>query len=155
MGKRQSDTNNRTIATHKRARRDYQIEETYTAGLVLMGSEVKALRSGQLSVGDAYVEEDRGELFLTNLHIGEYKYAHKHNHEPMRRRKLLLSRREIEKLTRKIDEKGFSCVPLRFFLANGWVKVELGVGRGKKFYDRRQDIKERDAKREMDRARRR
>jgi len=152
MGKRQSDTNNRTIASNKKAKREYAIEETYTAGLVLQGTEVKSLRAGLMSIGDAYVEEEAGELWLVNLHIGEYRYAHRHNHEPLRRRKLLLSRREIDKLTRKIDEKGYTCVPLRFFLANGWVKVDLGVGKGKKSHDRRQDIKQRDAKREMDRA---
>ena len=152
MGKRQSDTNNRTIAVNKRARRDYAFEDTYTAGLVLHGTEVKSLRAGLVSVGDAYVEVQDGELWLVNLHIGEYRFAHRHNHEPMRRRKLLLARREIEKIARKIDEKGFACIPIRFFLANGWVKAELGVGRGKKSHDRRQDIKQRDAKREMDRA---
>ena len=152
MGKRQSDANNRTIATNKRARRDYAIEDTYSAGIVLQGTEVKSLRAGLLSIGDAYVEAQQGELWLVNLHIGEYRFAHRHNHEPMRRRKLLLSRREIDKIGRKIDEKGYSCVPVRFFLANGWVKVELGIGRGKKSHDRREDIKQRDAKREMDRA---
>lgn len=154
MGQRQSDTNNRTIATNRSARRDYAVEETFTAGLVLVGSEVKSLRGGELSIGDAYVDEQNGELFLANLHIGEYRFANNNNHEPLRRRKVLMKRREIEKLIRKIQEKGYTAVPLRLYLEKGWVKVEIGIGKGKKQHDRREDIKNRDAKREIARAKR-
>ncbi len=152
MGSRKSDKNNQTIATNRKARHDYAIDETYEAGLVLMGSEVKSLREGKVTAGDGYVAEFGGELFLVNVHIAEYPFASVEQHDPMRRRKLLLSRDEIERISEKIGEKGFTGVPLRFYFKDGRVKVEIGLGKGKKHYDKRQDLKERDAKREIDRA---
>lgn len=156
MGSRKSDTNNRTIATNRKARRLYEIDETFEAGLALLGSEVKSLRAGMLSVGDAYVDDLGGsELFLVNLHIKPYPHANRNNHEPLRARKLLLKHAEIERIRQRINERGYTAVPLVFRLRNGWIKVELGLGRGKKLHDRRQDIKQRDAKREIDRSLRR
>lgn len=155
MGSRSSDTNNRVVATNRRARHDYAIEETVEAGLVLVGSEVKSVRAGQVSMGDAYVDDVDGELYLVGVHIQEYQFAHRANHDPLRRRKLLLNEREIRRIRERINERGYTAVPLKFLLRKGWVKVEIGLGKGKKNYDRRQDIKARDAKRDMDRAMRR
>ena len=152
MGSRQSDKNNRVIAVNRKARRHFAIQETLVAGLVLKGSEVKSLRSGMITVGDGFVEEVGGELFLSSVHIKEYSFANRHNHAPMRRRKLLLSRREIGQVVSAIQEKGCTCVPLKFFITRGLIKVELGYGKGKKLYDRREDIKARDAKRDMERS---
>lgn len=151
MGSRQSDKNNRVIAVNKQARRRFAIEQTFVAGLALRGSEVKSLRAGAVTVGDGYVEEVRGELFLMNVFIKEYPFANRNNHEPMRARKLLLNAREIRKISVAIREKGCSCVPMKFFLDRGFIKLEIGIGKGKKLHDRREDIKARDAKRDMER----
>lgn len=152
MGSRQSDKNNRTIATNRRARHDYAIEDTWEAGLVLHGSEVKSLREGRLSWADAHVAPRGGELWLVDLHINDYPFANRLNHEPRRPRKLLLHRREIERITARIEEKGQSAIPLQFYLLNGRIKMELGLGKGKRQYDKRHDQRERDAKRDVDRA---
>ncbi|MCB9729216.1 MAG: SsrA-binding protein SmpB [Deltaproteobacteria bacterium] len=152
MGSRTSDKNNRTLATNRRARHEYQIDETFQAGLSLMGSEVKSLRASQVTFSDGHVEPRDGSLWLVNVHIPEYAFANRHGHEPTRARRLLLEHREIERIAERVDEKGFTCIPLRFYLDRGLIKLELGLARGKKHADRRQDLKERDAKREMDRA---
>jgi SsrA-binding protein len=152
MASKQSDKNNRVLAINKQARRLYTIDDTFVAGLVLMGSEVKSLRAGHVTVGDGFIEPTNGELFLAKVHIKEYQFANRHGHEPMRRRKLLLQEREIRQVTRAIREKGCSCVPMKFFIKNGYIKLEIGIGKGKKLHDRRADLKERDSKREMDRA---
>jgi len=148
------DSNNRTVATNRRARFDLEIEETFEAGLALLGSEVKSLREGGTVIRDGYVMVEANGLYLVNIHIPEYRHANRHNHVPDRPRRLLLHRREIDIISEGLLEKGRTCIPMRIFFARGLAKVELGLGRGKKAHDRRQDIKERDARREMDRARR-
>jgi SsrA-binding protein len=152
MGVRSSDTNNRNIATNRRARHFFAIDETLTAGLALLGSEVKSLRSGTVSFSDGYVEERDGELWLVGVHIKEWPFAGQRNHEPLRPRKLLLTAREVERVRKRVQEKGYTAVPLRFFLKNGWIKLEIGLGRGKRSHDKREDIKQRDARRDMQRA---
>jgi SsrA-binding protein len=146
------DANNRTIAVNKQARRLFTIDQTFVAGLVLLGSEVKSLRAGHITIGDGYVESRGDELFLMNVHIKEYAFSGRFGHEPLRHRKLLLNEREIRQVTRSIQEKGCTCVPMKFFFQKGYVKVEIGLGKGKKLHDRRHDLKERDSKREMERA---
>ncbi len=144
----------RLIARNRRAFFNYEILEKIEAGIALRGSEVKSLRDGKLQLGDAYAAFKDGELYLRNAHIAEYKQASYNNHEPARARKLLLHRRELKKLRRRLEEKGLTLVPLAvYFNARGLVKVELGLGRGKKLYDKRQSIAKREAKRDMARVR--
>ncbi len=146
----------RVIATNRKARRDYTILEKMEAGIVLVGTEVKALREGKANLTDSYATVDDEELWLYNAHISPYSMGNRFNHEPKRTRKLLMHAREIQRLIGKVQEKGLTLVPLRiYFNDNGKVKVELGLGRGKKLYDKRREIAERDAKREMRRAMRR
>jgi SsrA-binding protein len=152
MGSAQSDRNNRVIATNRRARHDFLIEETFEAGLVLQGSEVKSLRAGTVTLRDGHVGEIDHELYLIAVHIGEYPFANLRNHEPRRPRKLLLNRREITKIRKRIQEKGYSCIPLKMLFKRGKVKVTLGLAKGKRQIDRRQDLKQRDAKRDMERG---
>ena len=142
----------RDIAVNRRARHDYVIEESIEAGLVLTGSEVKSLRAGKAQLKDSYGQIKRGELWLFNAHISEYSPSAQFGHEPTRTRKLLLHRREIERLVGKVKEKGLTLVPLRLYFKRGHAKVELGLGRGKKLYDKREAIKERETRREVDRA---
>jgi len=141
------------ICTNRKARRDYQILETMEAGLVLVGTEVKSLRDGQAQLKDSFAGIADGELYLYNAHINPYRMGNRFNHEPTRTRKLLMHEREIRRLIGKIQEKGLTLIPLRlYFNDSGKVKVELGLARGKKVFDKRRDIAERDAKREMERA---
>jgi SsrA-binding protein len=152
MSNRQSDKNNRVIATNRKARHRYAIEETLEAGLVLVGSEVKSLREGHVTFGDGYVDVRKGELWLANIHIHEYVFANRLNHEPTRGRKLLLKRTEIKRVTKRLQEKGYTGVPLQLYFKGGRVKVEIGLGRGKRMADKREDVKARDAQRDIDRA---
>ncbi len=141
------------IATNRRAYHDYFVEETLEAGLVLTGSEIKSIRDGRVNLRDGYVEVRDGEAWLVNVHIASYPQAGKaFGHEPTRPRKLLLHRREIAYLAGKIQQKGYTAVPLRLYLKNGRAKVEVGIVRGKKQYDKRAAIAERDARREVERA---
>jgi SsrA-binding protein len=143
----------RTIAVNRKARHDYFIDETVEAGLVLTGSEVKSLRDGRANLKDSFARVDRGEAVLMNVHISPYDPAARANHDPTRSRKLLLHRQEIDRLEGKVRERGLSLIPLRlYFNARGRAKVELGLARGKKQYDKRQTIKEREARRETARA---
>ncbi len=142
----------KVVANNKKARHDYHIIETVEAGLVLTGSEIKAIRAGQVNLRDGYALIREGQTWLLNVHISPYKQASYQNHEPRRERKLLLHRREINRLTGKLQEKGLTLVPLRLYLKDSWAKVELGLGQGKKLYDKRQSLRERDDKRQMDRA---
>ncbi len=136
------------IANNRKARFNYTIEEELEAGIMLLGSEVKSLRAGGVNIGDGYVAEIKGELLLLNVHIAEYKGANKFNHEPLRQRKLLLHRKQIDKLLGKIRTKGLSIIPLSmYFNARNIVKISLGICKGKKLYDKRASIKERDEKR--------
>jgi SsrA-binding protein len=143
------------ICEHRRAKFDYLIDDTIEAGIQLTGSEVKALRAGEANLSDAYALPERNELYLHRAHIGAYKPAAMFGHLPIRKRKLLLHRAEIDKWTAKVRERGYSIVPLMLYFKNGKVKVRLGLGRGKKHTDRRDTIKERETQREVDRALRR
>jgi SsrA-binding protein len=143
------------VTVNRKARHDYEIEETYEAGLVLTGSEVKSLRAGRANLKDAYARIHRGEAFLWNAHISPYAAASQFGHEPERTRKLLLHQEEISKLAGRVNERGFTLVPLRIYFKNGRAKVLLGLGRGRKTIDKRGVIKEREQKREADRAMRR
>jgi len=147
------DANEHNAAVNRRARHEFDIEERFEAGIVLVGSEVKSLREGSVTLGDGYIAVQGDDVMLLNVHISEYTNANRHNHEPTRARKLILHRKEIERIAEALAEKGRTCVPLRIYFKRGLAKVELGLGRGKKTYDKRHDLKERDAKREMDRAR--
>jgi SsrA-binding protein len=141
-----------TVATNRRARHDYQIIETVEAGIVLRGSEVKTLREGKASLQDAYAVVEGGNVVL-HMQIPTYSHTGYEGHEPTRPRKLLLHRREVEQLARKVAERGLTLVPLRLYFKGQLVKVELGLARGKRAYDKRQSMAKRDAEREMARAR--
>ena len=132
---------------NRKAHFEYTIEEEVEAGIMLLGSEVKSVREGKVSLAEAYVSEAGGELFLTNCNINEYTAANRLNHAPKRPRKLLLRGKEIERIIGKINSKGYSAVPLKMYLKKRFIKVLIGIGRGKKLYDKRQSIKERDDKR--------
>ena len=139
------------ISKNKKAYFNYEIVETYEAGIVLQGSEVKAIREGRVNIKDSYVIISQGEAFLLNTHINPYKFSTYDRPDPTRKRKLLLHRREIDKLAGKIQTKGFSLIPLKIYFKNGKIKVEIGLGKGKKRYDKRSVIKDRDIRREMER----
>lgn len=136
------------IAENRKAFHDYHILDTYEAGVALLGTEVKAIREGRVNLRDSYASVDRGEAFLHNVNISPYSHRGYADHEPLRARKLLLHKREILKLTSQVAEKGMTLVPLRMYFKDGRVKVALGVARGKKAYDKRDAIKQRDADRE-------
>lgn len=140
------------ITSNRKARRDYHVLETFEAGLVLVGTEVKSLRAGKASLAEAYARIEGDEVFLVGAHIPEYSHGNRSNHDPTRSRKLLLHRREIERLRGKTQEKGLTLVPLRLYWRGGRAKVEIALGRGKREFDRRQDVAKREAQREMDRA---
>jgi SsrA-binding protein len=142
----------KVIASNRKARHDYEILDTYEAGIVLVGTEVKSLRLGRASLVDSFATVDDGEVWLRGLHVAEYEMGTWTNHEPRRRRKLLLHRREIEKLIGKTKESGLSMVPLSMYFKDGKVKVELALARGKRSYDKRQTLAKRDAEREISRA---
>jgi SsrA-binding protein len=142
----------KTIASNRKARHDYTILDTYEAGLVLVGTEVKSLRLGRASLVDAFATVDNGEVWLRNLHIPEYTEGTWTNHTPRRTRKLLLHKGEILRLIGKTKEGGLSLVPLSMYFKDGKVKVELALAKGKKSYDKRQDLAKRDAQREIERA---
>ncbi len=140
------------VASNRKARHDYHIDDTYEAGIVLMGTEVKALRAGRASLVDGYASVDNGEIWLEGVHIPEYAQGTWTNHAPRRKRKLLLHRLEIDKLASQAKEKGFTIIPLQLYFLNGRAKVEIGLARGKKEYDKRQTLRERQDRREADRA---
>jgi SsrA-binding protein len=142
----------RNITVNRRARHDYHIEETIEAGLVLVGSEVKSLRDGKANLKDSYGRIASGEIWLLNAHISPYGPASQFGHDPTRSRKLLLHQREIARLSGKVKERGFTLVPLRMYFKNGRAKVELALARGKQSHDKRSAIREREVRREMDRA---
>lgn len=141
------------ITENRKAFHRYFIEDRYEAGLVLQGTEVKSLREGKANIGDAYAVFKNRELFLLNAHITPYTMGNRENHEPLRSRKLLLKRSELDKLWGKTEVKGYSLIPLKMYFKKGIAKVELGVGRGKKAYDKREATKEREANRQMQRLR--
>jgi SsrA-binding protein len=142
----------KTIATNRKARRDYHIMDSIEAGMVLTGSEIKSIRAGRVSLGDAYVRPEDGELWLLNAHIARYQDATYLSHEPTRPRKLLLHRKEIAELASTVAEKGLTLVPLRLYIKDSIAKVEVALARGKKLYDKREAITRRETDRALERA---
>ena len=140
------------VASNRKARHDYSILDVFEAGISLTGTEVKSLRAGRASLVDAFAQEKDGEIFLHGMHVAEYAQGTWTNHEPRRTRKLLLTRHEIARLIGKLKESGLTLVPLSLYFSDGWAKVELGLARGKKSYDKRQDLAKRDADREIARV---
>lgn len=138
------------IANNKKARHDYFIEETYEAGIALHGTEVKSLRMGKCSIKEAFVRIDKGEVFVYNMHISPYEKGNIFNKDPLRIRKLLLHKNEINKLSGQIAQQGYTIVPLNVYFSNSLVKIEIGLAKGKKLYDKRQDIAKKDQRREAE-----
>jgi SsrA-binding protein len=149
---REKSPGEKNICVNRQARFNYFIDEVYEAGLVLVGSEVKSLRDGKANLMDSYARIQKGEAFLINAHVSAYPGANQFNHDPTRPRKLLLHQREIERLTGKTKERGFTLIPLRLYFKNGKAKVELGLARGKKLYDKRDTLRRKVAEREVERA---
>ena len=147
MSKR--STNHRTIASNRRARFEYEVEDQYEAGIVLQGTEVKSLRAGHAVITEGYVVITEDEAWLHQVHIPEYSHGNRENHLPHRKRKLLLSHREIQKIKRKVTQQSYNAFPLELYFKGHRVKVSLGVGRGKKLYDKRQSEKEKSSRREL------
>lgn len=143
----------KVITVNRKARHEYHILETFETGIELTGTEVKSLRAGKANLQDSFARVDNSELLLYNLHISPYEQGNRFNHEPKRTRRLLMHKHEIMRLLGKVREKGLALIPLKMYFKNGWAKVELALARGKKLYDKREDMAERDAKREMERAR--
>lgn len=142
----------KTVAVNRRAQHEYALEETLEAGIVLTGTEIKSIRAGRVNLAEAYARIERGEAWLIGAHIATYEQGNRNNHEPTRTRKLLLHRDQIAELIGRTQAKGFTLVPLKLYIRNGMAKLELGVGRGKKAYDKRRAIAERDVKREIERS---
>lgn len=140
------------IANNKKAYHEYFVEETFEAGLALQGTEVKSIRMGQVSIKEAYCRIRNGEVFVDNMNISPYEQGNRENHDPLRERKLLLNRYEIDKLIKKVDEKGLTLVPTKIYFKDRRAKLEVGVCRGKKLYDKRETLKRKQADREAGRA---
>ena len=152
MANKQPTSDEKLVCVNRQARHNYFIDETYEAGLVLLGSEVKSLRDGKANLVDSYAQIRRGEAFLINAHISPYAGANQFNHEPTRTRKLLLHTREIERLTGKTKERCMTLIPLKLYFKDGRAKVELGLARGKKLYDKRDTLRRKVAEREVERS---
>jgi SsrA-binding protein len=142
----------KTIAVNRKAHHDYFIDDVFEAGLVLLGTEIKAIRAGQVNLRDSYAQIKMGEAWLINAHIAAYKQAGRDGHEPRRTRKLLLHRYQINRLIQKMQTKGYTLIPLRLYIKDNRAKVEIGLARGKRQYDKRETIAKREAEREMDRV---
>ena len=149
MARKSEPTGIKIIAKNKKARHEYEIFDTWEAGLVLMGTEVKALRNGRVNLGDSYGEIRDGEAWIVKMHIGPYEMGNRENHEPFRRRKLLLTRREIRKIRPKVEEQGLTLVPLQIYFKKGLVKIQIGLGRGKKLHDKRDAKAKKDVQRRI------
>jgi SsrA-binding protein len=152
MANKQPSSDEKIVCVNRQARHNYFIDEIYEAGLVLLGSEVKSLRDGKANLVDSYAQIRHGEAFLINAHISPYAGANQFNHEPTRIRKLLLHGREIERLTGKTKERGLTLIPLKLYFKDGRAKVELGLARGKKLYDKRETLRRKVAEREVERS---
>ena len=146
--------NNKTIAENRKARYDYFIEDTYEAGIALKGTEVKSLRLGRGNLKDSYALIKKGELFVYQIHIGPYPFAYHDNHKPLRARKLLMHKSEIKKLTSKVNERGMSLIPIKMYFKDQLVKVTLALAKGKRKYDKRETIRRRDEKRDLEKENR-
>ncbi|NLE43101.1 MAG: SsrA-binding protein SmpB [Chloroflexi bacterium] len=142
----------KVVATNRKASRDYSLEDRYEAGLVLKGTEIKSIRAGRVSITDAYAQPRDGELWLMNMHIGAYDPSGRSGHEPLRPRKMLLHRGEINRILGRIYERGYTVIPVRLYLKEGLAKVEIALARGKRKYDKREAIAKRDADRDIERA---
>jgi SsrA-binding protein len=142
----------KVIAQNKKARHDYFIEETYEAGMVLLGTEIKAIRAGRVNLKDSFARIRNGELFVHNMHVSTYEQGNIHNHDPIRTRKLLLHRKQINTLIGETKEAGYSIVPLKIYLKDGYAKMLIGLAKGKKKYDKREDLKQKEAKRDIERV---
>jgi SsrA-binding protein len=142
----------KVIATNRKARHDFFLEDRFEAGLSLRGTEIKSIRAGQVSLKEAHIEVDGSEAWLVNAHIAPYESAGQFNHEPKRRRRLLLHKREIQKLFDRVRQKGYTVVPLRLYLKHGKAKLEIALAKGKRKYDKRKEISKRDAEREIERT---
>jgi SsrA-binding protein len=142
----------KVVAQNRKARHDYFIEETYEAGIVLTGTEIKSIRAGRANLIDSYCSIRNGEISVLNLHISPYEQGNRYNHDPLRPRKLLLHKGEINKLFGHMKVKGMSLIPLRLYLKGGFCKIEIGLAKGKKNYDKRETIKQKDAQRDIQRA---
>jgi len=140
------------VTVNRKAKYNYFIEDTYEAGMVLLGTEVKSLRLGRVNLKDSYARIKKGEVFVHQMHIGDYPFASYENHDPLRKRKLLLHKYEIKKLYGKVNEKGFSLIPLRVYFQNGKAKMTIAIAKGKRRYDKRETIRRRDEKRDLERA---
>lgn len=143
--------NVKVVATNRKAKHEYFIDDTIEVGLVLKGTEVKSIRQGKINVKESYATIENGEVFIYGMHISPYEQGNIYNVDPVRKRKLLLHKREIRKLNSSIMQKGYTLVPLRVYISNGLVKLELAIAKGKKLYDKRQDIAKRDAQRRIER----
>lgn len=139
------------VCQNKMARINYEITDTFEAGIVLVGTEVKSLRDGRANLKDSYAQVQNEEVYLYDLHISPYTFGNRYNHEPLRTRKLLLHKREIKRLYGKTKERGFSLIPTKMYFKNGKIKVEIGLARGKKLHDKREDLKRREDEREIER----
>lgn len=142
----------KTVAVNRRARHEYAVEETLEAGIALTGTEIKSIRAGRVNLAEAYARIEKGEAWLIGAHIAPYEQGNRNNHEPTRTRKLLLHRDQIAELVGQTQAKGFTLVPLKLYIRNGMAKLEIGVARGKKAYDKRRTIAERDARRDLERS---
>jgi SsrA-binding protein len=140
----------KVVNQNKRAYHDYFIEDTYECGIVLTGTEIKSVRSGKVNIQDAYCTSKNDEMIIINMHISPFEQGNRYNHEPTRTRKLLLHKREIVKLIQKQSKEGYALIPLKVYLSQGFAKLEIGVAKGKKDYDKRDDLREKDAKREIE-----
>ena len=153
MSTKQSSSDGRkVVATNRKARHEYFLEDAFEAGLVLVGSEIKSIRAGRVNLREGFVSVQNGELWLMNVHISDYKESGPYGHDPVRPRKLLLHRKEIERILSRIQEKGYTLVPTIMYLTRGRAKVEIALARGKHQYDKRQVMAERDSRRQIDRA---
>ena len=142
----------KVVAQNRKANHDYFIEDTYEAGIVLQGTEIKSIRAGKVQLKDSFARIANGEMYLHNAHISPYEQGNRYNHDPLRARKLLLHRKQINRLIGETKEKGYTLVPLKIYLKNGFAKVLIGLGKGKKQYDKRDDLKRKEAKRDIERA---
>ncbi|WP_017551314.1 SsrA-binding protein SmpB [Heyndrickxia faecalis] len=142
----------KVLAQNKKASHDYFIEETYEAGIVLQGTEIKSIRAGRVNLRDSFARVEKGEVFVYGMHISPYEQGNRYNHDPLRPRKILLHKKEIDRLAGVTKEKGYALIPLKIYIKNGYAKVLLGVARGKKNYDKRESLKKKEAAREIERA---
>ena len=152
MSKDKNNKQEKVAASNKKAFHEYTILEKYNTGIVLTGTEIKSIRAGKVNLKDSFAKIEKGEVWLYKMHISPYEMGNIYNHDPERKRKLLLTKTEIRKLTEKMKGTGETLVPLKMYISGGWAKVEIGIAKGKKLHDKREDIAQKDIKRDMDRA---